>query len=144
MSWRFHAKFSRARFPTYGFFRRRKTGSHDEDAENLWLVDPIDGTKAFVREYPMFSTQIALDAPRRRSCSASRKRPVRRARLCRAWPWRVFERQTLGGQLRCRSVESAALSAGQFEDPWPPPPTWARYGALVARASTESAVTVIF
>jgi histidinol-phosphatase len=23
-------------------------------------VDPIDGTKAFVREYPMFSTQIAL------------------------------------------------------------------------------------
>ena len=30
------------------------------DAENLWLVDPIDGTKAFVREYPMFSTQIAL------------------------------------------------------------------------------------
>ena len=29
-------------------------------AESVWLVDPIDGTKAFVREYPMFSTQIAL------------------------------------------------------------------------------------
>ncbi len=26
----------------------------------LWLVDPIDGTKSFVRGYPMFSTQIAL------------------------------------------------------------------------------------
>ena len=26
----------------------------------LWLVDPIDGTKAFVRQYPFFSTQIAL------------------------------------------------------------------------------------
>jgi histidinol-phosphatase len=26
----------------------------------VWLVDPIDGTKAFVREYPFFSTQIAL------------------------------------------------------------------------------------
>ena len=26
----------------------------------MWLVDPIDGTKAFVREYPFFSTQIAL------------------------------------------------------------------------------------
>ena len=26
----------------------------------LWLIDPIDGTKAFVRNYPMFSTQIAL------------------------------------------------------------------------------------
>lgn len=32
------------------------SGSHD----CLWLVDPIDGTKSFVRRYPMFSTQIAL------------------------------------------------------------------------------------
>lgn len=30
------------------------------DGDFLWLVDPIDGTKAFVRGYPMFSTQIAL------------------------------------------------------------------------------------
>ena len=28
--------------------------------EFLWLVDPIDGTKGFVRHYPFFSTQIAL------------------------------------------------------------------------------------
>jgi histidinol-phosphatase len=48
-----------ARFPSYGFFGE-ETGSRDVDAESLWLVDPIDGTKAFVREYPMFSTQIAL------------------------------------------------------------------------------------
>ena len=48
-----------ARFPSYGFFGE-ETGSRDADAESLWLVDPIDGTKAFVREYPMFSTQIAL------------------------------------------------------------------------------------
>jgi histidinol-phosphatase len=48
-----------ARFPSYGFFGE-ETGSRDTGAENLWLVDPIDGTKAFVREYPMFSTQIAL------------------------------------------------------------------------------------
>jgi histidinol-phosphatase len=48
-----------ARFPSYGFYGE-ETGSRDVDAESLWLVDPIDGTKAFVREYPMFSTQIAL------------------------------------------------------------------------------------
>ncbi len=30
------------------------------DAESVWLVDPIDGTKSFVRECPFFSTQIAL------------------------------------------------------------------------------------
>jgi histidinol-phosphatase len=28
--------------------------------EFTWLVDPIDGTRSFVRGYPMFSTQIAL------------------------------------------------------------------------------------
>jgi histidinol-phosphatase len=30
------------------------------DGDFLWLIDPIDGTRAFVRGYPMFSTQIAL------------------------------------------------------------------------------------
>jgi histidinol-phosphatase len=48
-----------ARFPAHGFYGE-ETGMHRQDAEFLWIVDPIDGTKAFVREYPMFSTQIAL------------------------------------------------------------------------------------
>jgi histidinol-phosphatase len=47
------------RFPGHGFYGE-ETGTSAIDAEYLWLVDPIDGTKAFVREYPMFSTQIAL------------------------------------------------------------------------------------
>lgn len=47
------------RFPEHGFYGE-ETGSHGLEKEYLWLVDPIDGTKAFVREYPMFSTQIAL------------------------------------------------------------------------------------
>ena len=48
-----------ARFPAHGFYGE-ETGSSGLDAEYVWIVDPIDGTKAFVREYPMFSTQIAL------------------------------------------------------------------------------------
>jgi histidinol-phosphatase len=32
----------------------------DGEGGLLWLVDPIDGTKSFVRGYGMFSTQIAL------------------------------------------------------------------------------------
>jgi histidinol-phosphatase len=32
----------------------------DGDGEFLWLVDPLDGTKSFVRGTPFFSTQIAL------------------------------------------------------------------------------------
>jgi len=47
------------RFPTYGFYGE-ETGKHSAGAENVWLVDPIDGTKSFVRECPFFSTQIAL------------------------------------------------------------------------------------
>ena len=46
-------------FPDHGFFGE-ETGKTTADAENLWLVDPIDGTKGFVRQYPLFSTQIAL------------------------------------------------------------------------------------
>jgi histidinol-phosphatase len=48
-----------ARFPGYGFYGE-ETGQHAMQAPNVWLVDPIDGTKSFVRETPFFSTQIAL------------------------------------------------------------------------------------
>ncbi len=48
-----------SRYPTHGFYGE-ETGQSALDADYLWLVDPIDGTKAFVREYPFFSTQIAL------------------------------------------------------------------------------------
>jgi len=46
-------------YPDHGFYGE-ETGRTQEDAEYLWLVDPIDGTKGFVRQYPFFSTQIAL------------------------------------------------------------------------------------
>lgn len=47
------------RFPEHGFYGE-ETGSSREQADYVWLVDPIDGTKGFIREYPFFSTQIAL------------------------------------------------------------------------------------
>jgi len=46
-------------FPGYGFYGE-ETGRHAMESESIWLVDPIDGTKSFVREAPFFSTQIAL------------------------------------------------------------------------------------
>ena len=46
-------------FPGYGFYGE-ETGQHAMGAESLWIVDPIDGTKSFMREAPFFSTQIAL------------------------------------------------------------------------------------
>jgi histidinol-phosphatase len=47
------------RFPQYGF-HGEETGHARADAEAVWLVDPIDGTKSFIRQCPFFSTQIAL------------------------------------------------------------------------------------
>ena len=46
-------------FPGYGFYGE-ESGQHAMGAESIWLVDPIDGTRSFVRESPFFSTQIAL------------------------------------------------------------------------------------
>lgn len=54
-----HAVISR-KFPQHAFFGEEYGRSGDSDAEYEWLVDPIDGTKSFVRGYPFFSTQIAL------------------------------------------------------------------------------------
>ncbi|VAW37138.1 Histidinol-phosphatase [alternative form] [hydrothermal vent metagenome] len=48
-----------AQFPDFGFYGE-ETGRLDTNSDFTWLVDPIDGTKSFVREYHFFSTQIAL------------------------------------------------------------------------------------
>ena len=48
-----------AAFPEDGFYGE-ETGQQSMDADYLWLIDPIDGTKSFVRGYPFFSTQIGL------------------------------------------------------------------------------------
>ncbi|MGH8528305.1 MAG: inositol monophosphatase family protein [Nevskiales bacterium] len=48
-----------AEFPDHGFYGE-ELGQQALDAEYVWLIDPIDGTKAFVRGYPVFSAQIAL------------------------------------------------------------------------------------
>lgn len=48
----------RAAFPDHAFYGEEH--GHSGNSDFLWLIDPIDGTKAFVREYPLFSTQIAL------------------------------------------------------------------------------------
>ena len=46
-------------FPDHGMYGEEH-GWHNGDAEYLWLVDPIDGTKSFINGYGFFSTQIAL------------------------------------------------------------------------------------
>ncbi|HET6604049.1 MAG TPA: inositol monophosphatase family protein [Xanthomonadaceae bacterium] len=45
-------------FPDHAIYGEEQ--GHTGHSPFLWLVDPIDGTRSFVRGVPMFSTQIAL------------------------------------------------------------------------------------
>ena len=119
-----------SRFPSYGFFGE-ETVARGLDAENLWLVDPIDGTKAFTRKYPMFSTQIALMRAGEIVIGVS-SAPV--------YGELAFAERGCGAYLNGTAVtvsqiedlESAALSAGNLKS-LAAGDQWIQYGKLVAR-----------
>jgi len=121
-----------SRFPAYGFFGE-ETGSRDANAENLWLVDPIDGTKAFVREYPMFSTQIAL---------MRRGEVVLGVSSAPVYGEIAYAERGRGAYLNGKAIavsqvstlESAALSSGNMKS-LATGRQWARYGQLVSQLS---------
>jgi histidinol-phosphatase len=118
-----------ARFASYGFYGE-ETDPRDTAAESLWLVDPIDGTKAFVREYPMFSTQIAL-MRRGEIVLGVSSAPVY-GEL--AYAERGAGAFLNGQRLRVSEVaeiSAAALSAGNLKS-LAAGPRWGAYGRLVA------------
>ena len=120
-----------ARFPGHAFYGEETGMSGAGDA--LWLVDPIDGTKAFVREYPMFSTQIALMREGRLVLGVS-SAPLY-GEL--AWAERGAGAYLNGRPLAVSDVatlEAAALSAGNLRT-LASGPGWGRYGRVVARVN---------
>ena len=48
-----------AAFPDHGFLGE-ESGATNHKREYLWIIDPIDGTKNFIRGIPLWGTQIAL------------------------------------------------------------------------------------
>ena len=119
-----------ARYPAHGFYGE-ETGQSALDAEYLWLVDPIDGTKSFVREYPMFSTQIALMHRGRLVVGVSSAPAYGELAWAEAgagaWldgrPIRVSQLDTL---------EAATLSTGNLKT-LATGPRWGDFGRLVGR-----------
>ena len=49
----------KSNFPQHGIVGE-EFGSEREDAEYVWVLDPIDGTKSFIAGFPIWGTLIAL------------------------------------------------------------------------------------
>lgn len=119
------------RFPEHGFFGE-ETGQAAMEAEFIWLVDPIDGTKSFVRRFPFFSTQIAL-MWRGEIILGLSNAPMMGQRawatlgggaFLNAAPVRVSETQRL---------DRAHISAGNVQR-MANSPVWGRFGELITTA----------
>ena len=119
------------RFPHYGFYGE-ETGQHAMEAQNVWLVDPLDGTRAFVREIPFFSTQIALMRGGRLVLGVS-SAPV--------YGELAWAEEGGGAWLNDRPIQvskvtalgAAAISTGNLRS-LAGSPRWQRFGTLVGAA----------
>jgi histidinol-phosphatase len=122
-----------ARFPDYGFYGE-ETGRHAMDAHDIWLVDPIDGTKSFVRECPFFSTQIALMRGGRLVLGVSNAASYGEL----AWAEEGGGAFLNGKPARVSNIGqlgAAILSTGNLKTLAASPVGWARLGSLVGRVN---------
>ena len=122
-----------ARFPSYGFYGE-ETGRQRSDAESIWLVDPIDGTKSFVRDCPFFSTQIALMRAGRLVLGVSSASAYGEL----AWAEEGGGAFLDGKPIRVSTVSdvgSAILSTGNLKTMAASSAAWSRFGALVGRVN---------
>src|SRR5436309_12580832 len=87
-----------AHFPEHGIIGE-EFGRVREDAEFVWVLDPIDGTKSFISGVPLFGTLIAL-ARRGRPILGIIDQPISRERWVGA-----TGRATIfkGRPVRCRA-----------------------------------------
>jgi len=119
-------------FPDHGIFGE-EYGADNKDTEYLWLIDPIDGTKSFVKHYGMFSTQIALmhrgELIVGVSCAPAMDELV--------WATRGGGAFDKNGQLSISdidSIELASISTGNIQS-LAAGPNWAALGRILARSN---------
>ena len=98
-----------SRFPDHGIVGE-EYGRVREDAEFVWVLDPIDGTKSFISGVPLFGTLIALTRAGRPILGII-DQPISRER----WVGAAGGRSTLNGAaIRCRvspGLDDATLFA---------------------------------
>ncbi|MFZ2004871.1 MAG: histidinol-phosphatase [Stellaceae bacterium] len=92
-----------ARFQKHGIIGE-EYGPEREDAEFVWVLDPIDGTKAFISGLPLFGTLIAL-AQNGKPIVGVIDQPISRER----WLGAAGHETTLNGApVRCRACPGIA------------------------------------
>jgi histidinol-phosphatase len=125
-------KLLKKKFHGHGFYGE-ETGAEHADAEYVWLVDPIDGTKAFVRGYPIFSVQIALMRRSELVLGVSHAPCWGKGETLHAvkggGAWRGTERLRVSDVAR---LDKATLSTGNLAT-LADSPGWARLGELIPR-----------
>ena len=126
----------REAFPTHALYGEEE--GREGAGDFLWLIDPIDGTKSFVRGYPMFSTQIALMHAGELVLGVSNAPEYGE----RAWATRgagAFLRGRDGATRAIRVADSAefgpgaAISTGNLRTLAASPTRWSAYAELVRR-----------
>jgi inositol-phosphate phosphatase/L-galactose 1-phosphate phosphatase/histidinol-phosphatase len=94
-----------AHFPDHGIFGE-EFGRVREDAEFVWVLDPIDGTKSFISGVPLFGTLIAL-TQRGQPILGVIDQPISRER----WTGVAGRATTLNGAvIRCRGCPALAAA----------------------------------
>ena len=94
-----------ARFPEHGIIGE-EYGAERPDAEFVWVLDPIDGTKSFISGIPLFGTLIAL-AHQGRPILGVIDQPISRER----WIGAAAKSTTFNGApVRCRSCSALAAA----------------------------------
>lgn len=122
------------RFPDHGVLGE-EFGLDRPEARLRWVLDPIDGTRAFVSGRPTFGTLIALlegDTP----ILGIIDQPVSGERWVGAVGRRTVFRGPYGGQAGCRtcgSLAGAELSCTSPEMLGPDQPRWERLVGAVRR-----------
>ena len=119
-------------YPDHGIFGE-EYGSGDKRTDYLWLVDPIDGTKSFVKRYGMFSTQIAVMYKGSLVVGVSCA-PVMDELV---WAIRGGGAHNQDGPLhvsRVAAIEDASISTGNIQS-LASSPGWAALGRILAKAN---------
>ncbi len=102
-------------------------------SSSRWLVDPIDGTKSFIRDLPYFSTQIALEVAGELVVGVSNAPSYGQRLVAVRGEGVTLDGKAVQVRRSITSLENAFLSSGNLATLAAESSDWLRYGTLVSR-----------